>query len=116
MKMHGYASADELVGQVPEYFVHPEDAAKVRGRIANLKNPGDYNPPAERRFVRKDGTLVWVDVVSFLIYFEGVPTMVAVSRDQTEKKKAQEALQKSEKNFRHLIEKSPDGVLIHEFG
>jgi PAS domain S-box-containing protein len=113
LKMLGYSHPDELIGRVPEFFVYSEDAAKVRDRIANLKKPGDYNPPAERRFVRKDGTIIWVDVVSFSIYFEGVLMTVAISRNNTERKKAEEALRQSEKNFRNLIERSPDGVLIH---
>src|SRR5665213_172842 len=113
LKMLGYSHPNELIGRVPEFFVYSEDASKVRDRIANLKKPGDYNPPAERRFVRKDGTIIWVDVVSFSIYFEGALMTVAISRNNTERKKAEEALRRSEKNFRSLIERSPDGVLIH---
>jgi PAS domain S-box-containing protein len=112
LSLLGYSKADGVIGKSPTFFVHPEDTPSVHKRINRLKIPGDYNPPRERRFIRKDGTVLFVDVVSFLIYFEGMPMMVAVARDLTERKKTEEALQKSEKNFRNLIEKSPDGVMI----
>jgi PAS domain S-box-containing protein len=113
LSLLGYTRAEEIVGTPSTFFVHPDDLASVQERIRNLKTPGDYNPPRERRFIRKDGRIVHVDVVSFMIYFEGAPVRVAVARDLTERKKAQEALEQSEKNFRNLIEKSPDGIFIH---
>jgi two-component system sporulation sensor kinase A len=113
LNLLGYSKAGELVGTFPTFFVHPDDIDVVHRRINSLKVPGDYNPPQEKRFVRKDGVVIFVDVVSFMIYFEGVSMTVAVARDLTERKKVEEALRQSEKNFRHLIEKSPDGVLIH---
>ncbi len=113
LNLLGYSEPGELVGRFPTLFVHPEDKATVHERIKQLKNPGDYNPPQEKRFIRKDGAILYVDVASFMIYFEGVPVTVAVARDLTERKKAEEALRQSERNFRNLIEKSPDGVIIH---
>lgn len=116
LKLIGYSKPEDVVGKFPTFFVHPNDTAAVHHRIDRLKKPGDYNPPQEKRFIRKDGEVLFVDVVSFLIYFEGIPMTVAVARDLTERKKTEEALRQSERNFRNLIEKSPDGVIIHTIG
>ena len=97
LNLLGYSRADDLVGKWFTFFVHPEDTAAVQARISRLKTAGDYNAPQEKRFIRKDGEVVWVDVASFFIYFEGEAMSVAVARDLTDRKKSEEALMKFER-------------------
>jgi signal transduction histidine kinase len=62
-----------------------------------MKSKEEYNPPQEKLLIRKDGELIYAEVVSFLIHYEGV-TMAAVwARDLTERKKTEEALMKLER-------------------
>ena len=57
---------------------------------------------------KKDGTIIQVEIIAHKIIFEGVPARFVLSNDVTEKKKAEEKLDKSEKLFRAMIEKDAD--------
>jgi PAS domain S-box-containing protein len=69
---------------------------------------------------KKDGTLMYVNIQSNLIYFAGKKARLTVSTEVTEKIKAEKALQKQEALFRAIIEKGsdmktlikPDGTII----
>jgi len=108
----GYAE-EELMAKQANEIIHPSSFRDVENRRTRLLSKSAYNPAEEKMFIRRDGTTAYGEVVSFLVHFEGKPMAVIVVRDLTERKKSEEALKKSEQNFRNLIERSPDGVLIH---
>lgn len=56
----------------------------------------------ERRWHRKDGTLLDVEVTANLITYAGRKVICVVARDIAERKKAEQALQESEKKLRLL--------------
>jgi PAS domain S-box-containing protein len=97
LRLLAYDRAEELIGLSPLVIVHPDDQTSVVARIKQLKPSEGYNPPAERRFIRKNGSLISVEVISFSILFEGQPVSVAVARDLTERQKAEQALLKYER-------------------
>jgi PAS domain S-box-containing protein len=57
---------------------------------------------------KKDGTIILAETIGHKIIFEGVNARLILSNDVTEKKKAEEKLDKSEKLFRAMIEKDTD--------
>jgi PAS domain S-box-containing protein len=61
---------------------------------------------------RLDGTDVPLEVMSTPITSEGRRLNVIISRDTTERKKAEEALRASERKFRELFEASCDAIMI----
>lgn len=66
---------------------------------------------------RKDGSYVWVETESSLIYNDEGPIAVqGVARDITPRKNAEEALARSEKFNRSLVEASPVGILFLDAG
>ncbi|MEO8765728.1 MAG: PAS domain S-box protein [Ginsengibacter sp.] len=58
--------------------------------------------------VKKDKTIIQVEIIAHSIIFEGIPARFILSNDVTEKLKAEEKLSKSEKFFRAMIEKDTD--------
>jgi PAS domain S-box-containing protein len=71
-------------------------------------------PALELEMVRKDGSIVWVaSTVSFISGPDGQPVeIMGVTRDITERKKTEEALQSNERHFRALIENSSDAIIV----
>ncbi len=66
----------------------------------------------EKRYVRKDGLIVWVQIHSTLLLdADGQPwRTVAVIQDITKRREAEELLKHSEQRFRELIESLPQFI------
>jgi PAS domain S-box-containing protein len=94
-KMLGYAESD-LKGKTIFAITHPRDLDITRRRFEQMvreKRPVEM----EKRYTRKDGSLVWVNVCDTpVLDATGKPaSAVAVAIDITERKNAEAGLQKS---------------------
>ncbi|NOY25487.1 MAG: PAS domain S-box protein [Oligoflexia bacterium] len=85
VQMLGYDSHRDLVGQPVSAIVHPDDRAVVAARIQQMMLSGLPAPPREERFVRKDGSVVLVEVIGLVLEYHGQPSFVAIGRDLTER-------------------------------
>jgi diguanylate cyclase (GGDEF)-like protein/PAS domain S-box-containing protein len=84
--MSGY-SAEETVGmRVPDFSAEPE---ATQASLARVREKGSEHV-AQRRFRRKDGTLIWVEIVLSSFVWRGRRLVAAILRDITERRKAQE--------------------------
>jgi PAS domain S-box-containing protein len=112
VRMLGYEREDELIGHPPLAFVHPDYHPVLQKRIAKIYSKEAVDPLVESQWLKKDGDRLWVEASSISILYEGKPAVMAVLRDTAPRKKAEEALRKSEENFKSIIQQMPDGVLI----
>jgi PAS domain S-box-containing protein len=97
-RMLGY-SAEELQGMRFAEFTHPEDVRADLDRFEELLAGERDHYQLQKRYIRKDGRTVWVNLTVSLIQFPRDLQRLAVGivEDITEKKRAQEALIQAEK-------------------
>jgi PAS domain S-box-containing protein len=92
--------------------VHPDDAASVEASIGKAMNGGPNSCLSEYRFMHKDGSYRWVsDSFTVVKNSRGLEYRIGIVRDITERKKAEELINKSEKRLRSLAENAPDVIM-----
>ena len=99
----GY-TRDELLGVTIADVAHPDDAAQSTEHFRGLVAGDEATYESVKRYFRKDGSLVWVNLSVALIRDElGPPAyFVAVLEDVTERRQAEEALRESENTLAAL--------------
>ena len=113
-RMFGFDEVKELLSidsMVPD--THPDDVAKLRG-YTRARFYGEPDVPVlyEYRAFKKDGTMIWLQVMVQLIDWEGRRCLQCTQIDITEQKTAQRNALESATRFRNLIEGSIEGIMV----
>jgi PAS domain S-box-containing protein len=105
LRMLGYTE-DELRAKTVLEVTHPEDAAESRRIFHELITGAVDRIEVEKRYLRRDGSPVWVRVTAAaIIDGEGVPTrVVSQVEDLTARLATQIALADSERRFELLVQ------------
>lgn len=87
MEIFGFYDLNEIIGKPLTAIVHPDDKDRVM-RYSDLRYKG-LNAPTRYEFkgIKKDGTLVYIEVSVALITYKGEKAVIAFFRDITERKK-----------------------------
>lgn len=114
-RMLGYGE-EELMGGVRSDFTLPEDAEKDVELYRELVRGERQSFQLEKRYVRKDGSVMWGQLSAFLVEgSDGEPVFaLGVVEDIDERKRSEEALRVSERRFRAVIEQSPLSIHVFE--
>jgi len=92
LEMFGYEKSEEIEGKPHSLTVHPDDVETVvkydRKRRKGEPVPSKY----EVRGVRKDGTLIFVEISAAVARFLGQPVTLAYFRDVTHRRRLEEKL------------------------
>ena len=107
----GY-SFDELGKMTLQQISHPDDIEPHLARVRSLLADEVPAYAMEKRYIRKNGSILWVNLNVTLVRDQhGEPMyFIAIMEDINERKKNQDALRESEERFRHLADTAP--VLI----
>ena len=106
----GY-SRDELLALSPEAIVDTGDVAYVDALDAAMRElRSDGSIMVDRVHVAKDGRRIPVEVSATLLEFGGRPTVIAIARDVTERRRAEEAVRESEERLRFTLEAANVGT------
>jgi len=109
-EIYGY-SKDEMRGQSPRILTPDKFREKHREILNEMMKSGKANKTIfEEEGIRKDGSLIPIEI-SFSLVLEKENMIIAVVRDITERKKAGEALKKSEEKYHSLIENANDAII-----
>jgi len=105
---------DEIIGKNVIEFVVPEEKERVRDQLFRDYR-GDYTPSIEVSFYGKDESVhsilfspgpavLYEDDHTSRILFTGI--------DITERKRAEEELEKTKSSFHNIVERSADGIVV----
>jgi PAS domain S-box-containing protein len=106
---------EEMIGHFPIDLVADDQKDEARKNMASRakgnKGKADY------RFIRGDGSMVWVQVTAVPLFEKGAYAgTIASVVDISEQIKDAHIIMESEKKFREIFNNMHDAVLIHEPG
>jgi len=104
---------DEFVGRHFAEFLYPDDKPEMRKAFARLVETPGMTMTAQYRAVKKDGMVGWFEATATnLLNDPNISGIVTNFRDITERKRSQEALQRSEEKYRRFFEEDLSGIFI----
>ncbi len=107
----GY-SAQELQGMSFKVFTHPDDLNKEENLLAELLDGKRNSYQVNKRYIHKDGAIVWVSVGISLLHNQqgGLLGLIASVEDVTEQRAIQTTLRESEERISLVLEATNDGI------
>ena len=111
LRMLGYTEA-ELKQRTALDITHVDERAATERVIADFAGGARQEYHVEKRYLKKDGTPVWVDVTTaYVPASESIPPLMqAVVIDIDDRKRAEAALRASEERWRTVFETTSVGI------
>ncbi len=113
-RIMGYSKEDLLDKLLPETSLWADQAD--RNTMINMIRENGFFENFETRFVRKNGESFIGLISAQALTINGVPHLVSVARDISERKQAEEALRASEEQHRLLFETAQEGIIVRVGG
>ncbi len=116
LEMLGY-SLEEITSMTCMDITYPDDQSPSLTHFYALLRGDQRTYHCEKRYVRKDATLLWVNVAitAVLDADDQVEMFIGVFADITERKDAEEALRVSEEKYRVLIEHARVSIASYDY-
>jgi two-component system, cell cycle sensor histidine kinase and response regulator CckA len=95
-------------------LTHPDDRAAALDDLSRLLAGQIRGFTSERRYCRRDGSVVWVNLTVSPLWPPGQPASshLVLVEDITQRKRADETLQASEAHLRAVLNSTADGILV----
>ncbi|MBN2412234.1 PAS domain S-box protein, partial [candidate division KSB1 bacterium] len=107
----GATNSSEIVGKSIFSFVHPADSNLLKQRF-NKDSGNRIFPLVEQKHIKLDGEVLYIEVASMVMNYQGKNAYLSVVRDISHRKKVEIALKESEQRYRTLFESSPEGIIL----
>jgi PAS domain S-box-containing protein len=106
---------EELIGKnlLKVNLLPPDEIPRAAAELAE-RALGTASGPIEHTLIRKDGSRIAVEISTFPARFGDQALVLGIARDVTERKRAERALEESEKRYRLLAESASDIIWIRD--
>ena len=96
----------EMLGNTVGAITHPDDLERDLESMKRLLSGEISSFTLEKRYVRKDGSIVWVNLNVAPLWWPGEPPVhhIAIVQDITDRKRMEEALRQRERDLRAAVE------------
>jgi PAS domain S-box-containing protein len=110
----GYSAAELTGGMTWLDLTHPDDRVHNVASAQPIKREQEAFFEVEKRYVRKDATIIWVHVAATLLNeFSGSPArVIAAVYDITKRKHAERALHNATQRLAATLESIADGLIV----
>lgn len=98
---YGY-SKNEFLNMTLKDIRPKEDVNALLENVANTSK--EINRAGIWRHKKKNGEIIFVEIISHLIKYEDKPSRLVIAHDVTERKLAENALKESEERFKQIVE------------
>ncbi len=113
-RMLGY-SEEEVLALSWDGLTHPDDLEPSRRLFAEVRSHPGSCVSGEKRYIRKDGSVVWVRLkISSIHDGDSAPYYIVHVEDITERKRSEQAVRESEARFRSVFENAPHGMCVYD--
>ena len=103
VKLWGGRSRDDFIGRNVLDFIHPDDLAMGRQRVARAMS-GESTELIVQRHVRLDGTEVTVEVTGASCIYEGLPAVQVIFRDVSRRIEVEHELRRAKAELEQRVE------------
>ena len=93
--------------------IEKERSFLMQSTYEALSNPDQYFHHAFQ-CLKKDGTIIEVEVHGNITFFHNKPAIIGMLTDISYKKKAQEIISNSDKQYRRVVKLSPEPIILHD--
>ena len=107
---YGY-SRDEFLSMTIKDIRPPEDVPRLLDNVEQVKEGVDR--AGVWRHIKKDGNIIEVEITSHVLIFGQRRAEIVLVNDITERRRAEEALKKSEEKLRYIVENSTNLFYSH---
>jgi two-component system, cell cycle sensor histidine kinase and response regulator CckA len=116
MEIFGYTDLKEILDAPPYQRVHPPDRNRMMDRNRRRQQGEDVPGRYEFRGLRKDGTVIHLEVSATRVVYRDRPMTLAYMRDVTERIRAAQAIEEERKRLSDIVEFLPDATVVIDNG